>query len=373
MRQEHGEGWERRGGGPITEPRAETGYWGGRRWGPEQGGGIQGGNGKHKHRDRTAKEGWWFSDKKGRGAWTGHLVEDGYWGTTRERTNGRRGWEDKGAAPGWEIRDRFGGEGWKWGESGADMGTGPSSYFRQPEPSSWAQVMDMGMVMWGVIRADGGVQPWGLVKERAMSSLCSELFFMNRKGEGDLMRFSDLDMTMYLSTEKSGMRRSEGGAALPDRVNATLGVIMYMARLATDVHTKMGREALGRVENQWGKPFNSMKKWVNHFFVTNRVVEPEYFQDEFVTRYNMDLAELGEEVRTQTPRLKRRGNTWPTAEEAGPLPVLEFKATRAWLDVAPLYMKVAERAESLVEKSTEGVPGAERAASCSVRLSFHVH
>ena len=53
----------------------------------------------------------------------------------------------------------------------------------------------------------------------------------------------------------------------------------------------------------------------------------------------MDLAELGEVVRTQALRLKRKGNTWPTAEEAGPLPVPEIKATRAWLDVAPLYME----------------------------------
>lgn len=50
----------------------------------------------------------------------------------------------------------------------------------------------------------------------------------------------------------------------------------------------------------------------------------------------MDLAEFGEEVRTQALRLKWRGNTGPTVEESGPLPVLEFKATRAWLVVAPL-------------------------------------
>ena len=197
------------------------------------------------------------------------------------------------------------------GETGADGGPGPSSYFREPEPSSWAQMMDMGMVMWGVIRADGGVPPWGSVKERAMSSVCSERFFMNRKGEGDLMRFSDQDMTMYSRAEKSRKRRSEGGTALPDRVEATLGVILYMARLATDVHTKMGREASGRVESQWGKPFHSIKEGVYHFFVTNRrVVESENFQDKFVTRFNMGLAELGKEVRTQALRLMRRGNTW---------------------------------------------------------------
>ena len=54
----------------------------------------------------------------------------------------------------------------------------------------------------------------------------------------------------------------------------------------------------------------------------------------------------------------------------------------------PTASKVAERAESLMEESTEGVlgssraitnsmaegvPGADRAASCSVRLSFHVN
>ena len=132
------------------------------------------------------------------------------------------------------------------------------------------QVMDMGIIMWGVIRADGGVSPWGSVKERAMPSLCSERFFMNRKGKGDLMRFSDLDMTMYSRTEKSGKRRSEAGADLPDRVEATLGVVLYMAKLATDVHTKMGREALERGENQWGKPFHSIKEGVNLFFVTNK-------------------------------------------------------------------------------------------------------
>ena len=58
-----------------------------------------------------------------------------------------------------------------------------------------------------------------------------------------------------------------------------------------------------------------------------------------MTRFNMCPAELGEEVRTQALRLKRRGNTWPNAEEAGPLPVPEFKATRAWLDVVMLYMR----------------------------------
>ena len=139
-------------------------------------------------------------------------------------------------------------------------------------------------------------------------------------------------MTIYSRKEKSGKRPSVGWTALPDCVEATLGVMLYIANLATDANTKMGQEALERVENQWEKPFHSLKEGVYHFFVTNRrVVESEYLQDEFGTRFNVDLAELEKDV--------RRGNTWLTTEEAGPVPVPEFKATRAWLDVAPLYMK----------------------------------
>ena len=43
-------------------------------------------------------------------------------------------------------------------------------------------------------------------------------------------------------------------------------------------------------------------------------------------------------VRTQTLRLKQRGNTWPKAEAAGPLPAPEFKATKARLEMAPIYI-----------------------------------
>ena len=103
-----------------------------------------------------------------------------------------------------------------------------------------------------------------------MSSLCSERFFTNRNGEGDLIRFSDLDMTMYRRTEKSGTRRSEERTALPDSLGASSGVILYMAKLATDAHTKMRRETLERVENHWGKPFHSVKKGINHFFCDER-------------------------------------------------------------------------------------------------------
>ena len=74
-------------------------------------------------------------------------------------------------------------------------------------------------------------------------------------------------------------------------MKATLVVILYMAKLATDVHTKMGREALERMENQCGKPFHSINEGANHFFVTTRrAVDSDGFRDEFVTRFNMDLA-----------------------------------------------------------------------------------
>lgn len=55
--------------------------------------------------------------------------------------------------------------------------------------------------------------------------------------------------------------------------------------------------------------------------------------------FNVDLVELGEAVQTRELKLKRRGNKRPTAEGNGSLAAPEFKATRAWLDVAPLYMK----------------------------------
>ena len=149
-----------------------------------------------------------------------------------------------------------------------------------------------------------------------------------------------LDLTLYARTQRSGKHKTEGGTSLPDRLEATLGVIMRMETLATDPHTKTGREALDRVETQWGQKFQRIKECVNHFFVTRKgVAEMDDFKDEFVSRFNADLAALGEEVRMQAMRRKRRGNTWPTAREAGSLPDPEFKATRMWLELAPLYMR----------------------------------
>ena len=88
------------------------------------------------------------------------------------------------------------------------------------------------------------------IRDREMSSLCPEIFYMTRKGEGDMMRFSDLDLTSYARTDRSGKRWSEGEPSIPDSVEATMGVIMYVATLATDENTRMGREALDRVETQ---------------------------------------------------------------------------------------------------------------------------
>ena len=119
---------------------------------------------------------------------------------------------------------------------------------------------------------DGGLPPWGLVKERAMSSLCPETFYMSRQGEGNLMLFSDLDLTSYARTELSGRRRGEGGTSLPDSVEEAMGVIIYMATLATDENTQMRREALHRRETQWGRPFQRVKEGVNLFYVTNKRV-----------------------------------------------------------------------------------------------------
>lgn len=104
----------------------------------------------------------------------------------------------------------------------------PSSFFKRPEPALWTQMMDMGMIMWGVIRPDGSLLPWGSVKEWVTESLCLGLIFMTKKGEGDLMSFSDLNLTIYAGTELPGKRMGEGGTSLPDRVYK-----MYMATIAT--------------------------------------------------------------------------------------------------------------------------------------------
>ena len=73
-----------------------------------------------------------------------------------------------------------------------------------------------------------GVPAWGSVKKpvRAMSSLCSERFFIKRKGKEGLMSFSNLNMAMHSRTGKSGKRPSEWGTTLSERVEATLGVVL---------------------------------------------------------------------------------------------------------------------------------------------------
>ena len=73
---------------------------------------------------------------------------------------------------------------------------------------------------------------------------------MSKKADGNSMRFSDLDLTSYARTELSRRRRGEGETSLPDKVEATMGMIMHMVTLATDENTRMGREALHRVERE---------------------------------------------------------------------------------------------------------------------------
>ena len=81
-----------------------------------------------------------------------------------------------------------------------DSDTESSSFFGETDSALWTQVTHMGMIISGVLRADGGLPPWGSLKERAMSSLCPEVIYLTKKDEADLMRFSDLDLTLYAST-----------------------------------------------------------------------------------------------------------------------------------------------------------------------------
>ena len=99
-----------------------------------------------------------------------------------------------------------------------------------------------------------------------------------------------------------------------------MGVIMSMSTLATDENTRMGAEALHRVETQWGQTFQRVKM-TNHFHVTNdRVVETEAFEEEFTKRFNADLMRLGDSVQMIEMKSKRRGTTWPTARGTRRLP-----------------------------------------------------
>ena len=236
-------------------------------------------------------------------------------------TGNRKGEKGDGLM-GREVEDETrGGRGANSGGGGVYGDTEHSSFFKEPGPTSWVHMADMGMIMWGVIRADGGSPRWGSMKEWGMSSLCPRLFFMARKGERDLMSFADHDLTMHARTEPSGKRRGDGGTSLPDRVEATMGAVMYMETLATDDNTWVGREALRRVGMQWGRQFQQVKEGVYHFYATNeRVVETDAFQEKCKRRFNADLMRLGEAVRMATMKLKQRDCTWPAAKMAGPLP-----------------------------------------------------
>ena len=70
------------------------------------------------------------------------------------------------------IRDRGGGDFRRTGRYWeVESETEHRRFFHEPELASWTHVTDMGRIMWGVIRADGGLPQWDSVKERAMSSL----------------------------------------------------------------------------------------------------------------------------------------------------------------------------------------------------------
>lgn len=65
---------------------------------------------------------------------------------------------------------------------------------------------------------------------------------MIKQGERNLMSFTDLDLTSYARTHQlSGKRRRKGGISLPDRVGATVGVIVHMVTLATNERRSRAR------------------------------------------------------------------------------------------------------------------------------------
>ena len=86
----------------------------------------------------------------------------------------------------------------------------------------------------------------------------------------------------------------------------------------TSTHKNLaeGREALRRVEPQWGRAAAPERqgRHVNHFYVTHkRVAETEAFEEELVRHLNVDLVGLGQGVRMKAMKLKRRAKVWPTA------------------------------------------------------------
>ena len=77
------------------------------------------------------------------------------------------------------MRGRVKGEG---REAGKDAGL--SRVFKEPESSPCTHVLNMGIIMWGVIRGDGDMLMWAFVKNRGMPSLCIERLFIKGKGKG---------------------------------------------------------------------------------------------------------------------------------------------------------------------------------------------
>ena len=154
------------------------------------------------------------------------------------------------------------------------------------------------------------------------------------------MSFANLDMTSYASSELSGRRRSAGGPSLPDRMEATMRVIMYMANIATDENARMGRKVLCRGGMRWGQQFHRVKDGIGHVYVINEnVVETESCEEELIRRFNADLMRLGGAGRMNVMKLKERGSTRQAGKQTGPLPEPCFLETARWLQLIPLHTR----------------------------------
>lgn len=107
-----------------------------------------------------------------------------------------------------------------------------------------------------------------------MSYLCSELLFHDNKERGGLVRFFGLDLTSHERTELPVKRMKDGGTSLPERGRLWWvgSCTWYMATLATDEITPLGRKALHRVETEWGRQFQRVKKMINQLHVTHQKV-----------------------------------------------------------------------------------------------------
>lgn len=153
------------------------------------------------------------------------------------------------------------------------------------------------------------------------------------------MGFYDLDLTMSSRMGEVGEAEERGWDGIARPGGGHIGAYTAHGETRDRRAQKDGTGSVRPGGNAMGEAVSKHKGERTQilFFVTNRrAVESESFREEFVTRFNVDLAVLRQAVRMQALSLNRRGNTRPTAKEAGPLPVSEFNAASAWLEVAPL-------------------------------------